>query len=116
MQYSSISPTARELEKGTWKDYYSNMGKKNIVHYNLNKKPWQYDDVIDAECFWGYAKKSPFYELILKRKAMFGEKEKTAGEAMAREILFHANRIVASDKTFVKTLGAIGESNGKICS
>ena len=25
-------------------------------------------------------------------------------------------RIVASDKTFVKTLGAIGESNGKICS
>lgn len=92
------------------------MGKKNIVHYNLYKKPWQYDDVIDAECFWGYAKKSPFYELILKRKAMFGEKEKTAGEAMAREILFHANRIVASDKTFVKTLGAIGESNGKICS
>lgn len=34
LQYSSISPTARELEKGTWKDYYSNMGKKNIVAYH----------------------------------------------------------------------------------
>ena len=91
-------------------------GNKNIVHYNLYKKPWQYDDVIDGECFWEYAKRSPFYELILDRKAKFGEKEKAAGDAMAKEILLHADRIVASDNTFAKKLGARGELNGKICS
>jgi len=83
-------------------------GNKNIVHYNLYKKPWQYDDVIDGECFWEYAKCSPFYELILDRKAKFGEKEKSAGDAMAREILSHANRIVVSDNTFAKILGVRG--------
>ena len=83
-------------------------GNKNIVHYNLYKKPWQYDDVIDGECFWEYAKCSPFYELILDRKAKFGEKEKAAGDAMAKEILLHADRIVASDNTFAKILGVRG--------
>lgn len=83
-------------------------GDKNIVHYNLYKKPWQYDDVIDGEHFWSYAEKSPFYALIRSRKMNFGEKEKAAGDAMAKDILLHANKIVASDKTFVKRLGARG--------
>ena len=83
-------------------------GNKNIVHYNLYKKPWQYDDVIDGECFWEYAKLSLFYELILDRKAKFGEKEKATGDTMAKEILLHANRIVASDNTFAKKLSVRG--------
>ena len=83
-------------------------GDKNIVHYNLYKKPWQYDDIIDGEYFWEYADKSPFYELILDRKANFGERERAAGDAMAKEIVLHANRIVASDYTFAKKLGARG--------
>ena len=83
-------------------------GDKKIVHYNLYKKPWQYDDVIDGECFWEYAKRSLFYEWIRDRKAKFGEKEKTAGDAMAKEILLHADRIVASDNTFAKKLAVKG--------
>ncbi len=83
-------------------------GNKNIVHYNLYKKPWQYDDVIDGEYFWEYASKSPFYELILDRKANFSEKEKAANDAMAEDIITHANRIVASNDTFAKKLGARG--------
>ena len=79
-------------------------GNKNIVHYALYKKPWQYDDVIDGEHFWHYAKKSPFYKLILSRKANFGEKEKAANEAMAKNIILHANKIIASDSTFSKKL------------
>ena len=83
-------------------------GDKNIVHYNLYKKPWQYDDVIDGEYFWKYAKKSPFYELILQRKKQFSAKEKAARDDIAKKILLHAIRIVASDNTFVKKLGARG--------
>jgi lipopolysaccharide biosynthesis glycosyltransferase len=79
-------------------------GAKNIVHYALYKKPWQYDDVMDGEFFWQYAKKSPFYPQILRNKAAFDDAERAKKEAAATEILEHAKAIVASDCTFSKQL------------
>ena len=81
-------------------------GKKNIVHYALYKKPWQYDDVIDGEYFWHYAKRSPFYREILARRRAFDAEARAKKEATAREILHHAGRIVASDTTFAMMLPA----------
>ncbi len=79
-------------------------GEKNIVHYALYKKPWQYDDVIDGEHFWYYAEKSPFYEQICVRRKNFGADELAQKEATAREILKHALKIVESEDTFSKKL------------
>ncbi len=79
-------------------------GKKNIVHYALYKKPWQYDDVDDGEYFWTYAEKSPFYDLILERKSQFGDKERDEREDAAKEIIEHAIKIAESDYTFAKML------------
>lgn len=79
-------------------------GNKNIVHYALYKKPWQYDDVPDGEYFWRYAERSPFHEEILDRKSRFGDAEKAQKEATAKEILEHALAIVASDDTFTHKL------------
>ena len=80
-------------------------GKKNIVHYALYKKPWQYDDVMDGKYFWRYAKQSPFYEDICRVRSSFGEAEKAKKEASASEILEHAIRVVNSENTFLKRLG-----------
>jgi len=79
-------------------------GEKNIVHYALYKKPWQYDDVMDGEHFWYYAERSPFYEEICRRKKNFGVAEMAEKEATAREILEHALTIVNSEDTFSKKL------------
>lgn len=79
-------------------------GEKNIVHYALYKKPWQYDDVMDAEYFWRYAKLSPFYDEICDRKQNFSEAESAKKEATALEILEHALKIVDSKDTFSKKL------------
>ena len=79
-------------------------GKKNIVHYALYKKPWQYDNVFDGEYFWNYAKKSPFYDIILKAKESFSDEQKAAKEAVAIEILEHAIKIANSDYTFATKL------------
>jgi len=79
-------------------------GKKNIVHYALYKKPWQYDDVMDGEYFWDYAERSPFYEQICLKKQSFGEAERAEKESVAREILEHALKIVCSEDTFSKKL------------
>ena len=81
-------------------------GKKNIVHYALYKKPWQFDDVSDGEYFWSYAKQSPFYEHIRKMRESFGEAELEEKAKTAREILEHAMRIVNSEETFSKKLSA----------
>lgn len=79
-------------------------GEKNIVHYALYKKPWQYDDVMDGDYFWRYAKKSPFYEKILENRAAFTDEERAKKEAAAVEIIEHAKMIVASDYTFSKMI------------
>lgn len=79
-------------------------GKKNIVHYALYKKPWQYDDVMDGEYFWRYAERSPFYDCIRRRKQGFGDEERAEKEAMAQEIIHHAIKIVNSEDTFSKKL------------
>lgn len=80
-------------------------GEKNIVHYALYKKPWQCDDVIDGDCFWHYARKSPFYEVILQMKNSFTAEDAAENEKMAKEILDHAIQIADSDYTFAKKLG-----------
>ncbi|MBE6573707.1 MAG: glycosyltransferase family 8 protein [Ruminococcaceae bacterium] len=80
-------------------------GDKNIVHYALYKKPWQYDDVIDGEYFWLYAKKSPFYPRILENRYAFGDEERAKKEENAREILRHARLITVSENTFSKLIG-----------
>ena len=79
-------------------------GKKNIVHYALYKKPWQYDDVIDGECFWEYAARSPFYQVIKDRKASFSPEDRAKKDEMAKEILTHAIEITKSEETFSKKL------------
>jgi lipopolysaccharide biosynthesis glycosyltransferase len=79
-------------------------GEKNIIHYALYKKPWQDDDVTDGEIFWHYAEKTPFYNLILERKASFGEKDRKQKEIMAKQIRAHAFNISKSEITFAKML------------
>ncbi len=83
-------------------------GKKNIVHYALYKKPWQYDDVMDGEYFWRYAADSPFYEEICTNRRNFSAAEMAKKELAAREIIEHAKRIVASENTFSQVLSANG--------
>lgn len=90
-------------------------GEKNIVHYALYKKPWQYEDVIDGEYFWYYAEKSLFYKSILHTRESFGDEEKAKKEQGNSEILLHANAIVMSDYTFSSIITE-GKEYGKISS
>ena len=79
-------------------------GKKNIVHYALYKKPWQYDDVLDGEYFWHYADASPFRDRIRRNREAFDDGERMKKESAAVEIIEHAKRIISSDVTFSKMI------------
>ena len=58
-----------------------------LIHYNLNLKPWKYDNIAYADYFWKYAKKSLFYDEILSIKNNYGiEDEKIAQRNFERLI------------------------------
>ncbi|MBQ7351514.1 MAG: glycosyltransferase family 8 protein [Clostridia bacterium] len=79
-------------------------GKMNIAHYALYKKPWQYDDVINGEYFWHYAKQSPFYDRILEVRASFDDVKKAQKEQANEEIATHSTQIANSEKNIFNTL------------
>ncbi len=92
---------------GSWNSVPENMrpeDEKNIVHFALYKKPWQYDGINGGDLFWEYANKSPFYQLILQRRAEFGPDERARAQSVAKEIIEHAKAIVRSDYTFAKIM------------
>ncbi len=37
-----------------------------LIHYNFAYKPWHFEDVLYKEYFWKYAKKTEFYDEIIK--------------------------------------------------
>lgn len=79
-------------------------GKIHIIHYNNFRKPWLYDDVMFGDIFWEYAKKTDYYEDILKIKNSFTpemDKQKTKG---AEKLSSEAVRLASSDKSFRKVL------------
>ena len=80
------------------------VGDLNIMHYALYKKPWQYDDVINGQYFWDYAKKSVFYDDILKAKENFDDVARAKKEKANVDIKNEAVRIAKLDKTFYKML------------
>lgn len=47
-----------------------------IIHFNLNYKPWHYDDILYQEFFWRYAKKTEFYNQINQMRESYSESQK----------------------------------------
>ena len=47
-----------------------------LVHYNLNYKPWHYDDILYQDFFWKYAQRTEFYDEIVNMRKSYTEKQK----------------------------------------
>lgn len=72
----------------------------SIIHYNLFQKPWCYDNIQYEDYFWKYAKKSEFYEQILKYKEEFSDKKKSADEQSFKRLIKKADTISGTQNTF----------------
>lgn len=60
--------------------------KPKLIHYNLTRKPWHYDETLYSEIFWEYAKKTAFYQEILDVKKAF-TKEDAQKDALCEQNL-----------------------------
>lgn len=79
-------------------------GEINLIHYNNFYKPWFYDDVLYGEYFWEYARKTVFYNDILKIKNSFNEDMKNNHIRASFDLIKQTREIAESDNNFKKIL------------
>ena len=79
-------------------------GELYIIHYNNFRKPWYYDNVPYEKYFWEYAKRTTYYDRILKMKEGFTEEMAQKHIVGAQGLVEQTIRIINSDKNFKKVL------------
>lgn len=66
----------------------------NLIHYNLNLKPWHYDNIMYENYFWEYAKQSEYFEEIKAKKQNYSDEKKqkdfSDGENLKKLALYEA--------------------------
>ena len=72
-----------------------------LIHYNFAYKPWHFEDITYNEYFWEYAKKTEFYDEIVRIKDSYTEEQKfqdrEAEKALA-ELAIKENSCVGDDR------------------
>ena len=82
--------------------------KPYIVHYKINFKPWRYDGIPYASCFWKYADKTDFADTLHKIKDNYSDAEKSRDSAQyeglvslaAEEIMRESHSYCAQHEDF----------------
>ena len=77
-------------------------GKLNLCHYALANKPWHYENTINGEYFWKYAKDSEFYNDILNEFKNYSDEDKKRDYESFLNIVKGIENIKRSDRTFKK--------------
>ncbi len=71
-----------------------------IVHFNLFKKPWHYDNVMYEKDFWKCAKKTPYYKEIKMIKDNYTDDDKKKDDECLEAMLKRCREIVNDEVTF----------------
>ncbi len=80
-------------------------GNPKLVHYNLCMKPWHYDGILYEEYFWETAKETPFYEVILGKKAAFTKAHANRDKKDGKNLLDLAQSEADSPTNYLRTVG-----------
>ena len=56
-----------------------------LIHYNLAFKPWHFEDILYKEYFWKYAKKTEFFDEIIKIRDNYTEEDKKLRKLAQKE-------------------------------
>ena len=67
-----------------------------LIHFNLFKKPWHYDDVDCEDLFWEAAKHSGYYEELMERKNNYSVTDMRLNEAKIEALIKKAAKLAKS--------------------
>lgn len=77
----------------------------NIIHYNLFQKPWCYDNIQYADCFWNYAKQTEYYDEIVEFKNNYSEEKQNADKECLENLIKKADQLAKTGEiTFKKAM------------
>ena len=89
---------------GRWDTMPVDGGKEipnpGIVHFNLFKKPWHYDNIMYEKEFWECAKKTPYYKEIKMIKDNYTDEDKKKDDECLEAMLKRCREIVNDEVTF----------------
>ena len=71
-----------------------------IIHFNLFKKPWHYDNVCCEDIFWQYAKKTPYFNEIKAIKDKYSDQDKLKDAKSLEAMISRCQEIVKDEVTF----------------
>lgn len=89
-------------------------GKLNLCHFALSLKPWHYENVINGEYFWEYAKQSQFYDTILAEFNNYTDADRQRDRESFSNIVKGIEQMYHSERTFRKLWFNKRENYGKI--
>ena len=87
--------------------------KLNLIHYNLNYKPWHYDGILYEEYFWQYAEKTEYYKEIKSIKDNYSEEERFRDREQYENLKLLAKKesdCVGDDRISKRKLDEINEN------
>lgn len=73
----NVMPINGEIEKE----------KIKLIHYNLDSKPWHFDDVLYGEIFWEYAIKTEFYKEIKQMQGDYTIEQKIIAKEQSKNLI-----------------------------
>lgn len=84
-------------------DYCEHLDESEIhlIHYNMFRKPWHYDDVEYQDIFWKFAKETKYYDALQKELKSYTDEQKVADQKGAENMVIMANKIMNSNQKFV---------------
>ncbi len=74
----------------TMPNYERTDAEVKLVHYNLDSKPWQKDELPFADLFWSYADRSPYAKQIRDIRASYSAERIRAKAAQTQGLLHNA--------------------------
>lgn len=80
----------------------------HIVHYNMFRKPWHYEDVPYAEIFWRYAIKTKCYEQLKEELNNYTDEQKKADLEGVQALVNLTNKIIRQD---IKLVDVVHETD-----
>lgn len=75
--------------------------KLHIIHYNMFRKPWHYEDVPYSEVFWKYAKQTKYYDKLQKELKSYTEFDKAEDLEGVGKLVELTKRIIKQDIKFI---------------
>lgn len=57
---------------------YPDIKDLHLIHFNMFRKPWHYDDVAYQEAFWKYAKQTSYYDVLQNELKNYPQAKKDA--------------------------------------